>query len=98
MVLNNQTLTPLNPNIGRTGWHYKISLNSNFYLTPLTNLFLNVDNVFNRLTTTVFATSNYGGQIYYRSPTAAQPQGEQYYGPNASLTPIFLSFGFRHKF
>jgi len=99
VLLNNGTLSPLTPVVGNSGWHYKISLNSDFFLSRDTNLFLNVDNVFDKQTATVISTTNAGGQIYYSNPTAAQPQGHIYYGRGAgSLTPIFLSFGFRHKF
>ena len=99
VVLNNGTLSPLTPVVGNSGWHYKISLNSDFFVSRDTNLFLNVDNVFDKQTATVISTTNAGGQIYYSNPTAAQPQGHIYYGRGAgSLTPIFLSFGFRHKF
>lgn len=99
VLLNNGTLSPLTPVVGNSGWHYKFSLNSDFVLTRDTNLFLNVDNVFDRLTATVISTADANGQIYYSGPTAAQPQGHIYYGRGAgSVTPIFLSFGFRHKF
>ncbi len=99
VVLGNGVLSPLTPVVGNSGWHYKISLNSDVFLTPDTNLFLNVDNVFDRLTATVISTTDANGQIYYSGPTAQQPQGHIYYGRGAgSITPIFLSFGFRHKF
>jgi len=99
LLTNGRTLSPLNPVVGRSGWHYKISLNSDIFLTPDTNLFVNVDNVFDRLTATVISTTDANGQIYYSAPTAQQPQGHVYYGRGAgSITPIFLSFGFRHKF
>lgn len=99
VLLNNGTLSPLNPVVGNSGWHYKISLNSDFFVSRDTNLFVNVDNVFDRLTATVISTADANGQIYYSAPTAAQPQGHIYYGRGAgSVTPIFLSFGFRHKF
>lgn len=99
VLLSGGQLSPLNPVVGRSGWHYKISLNSDFFLTPDTSLFLNVDNVFDKLTATVISTTDANGQIYYTAPTAAQPQGSIHYGAGAgSITPIFLSFGFRHKF
>ena len=99
VLLSNGSLSPLTPVVGHSGWHYKISLNSDIFLTPDTNLFVNVDNVFDRLTATVISTTDANGQIYYSSPTAAQPQGHIFYGAGAgSITPIFLSFGFRHKF
>ena len=99
VLLNGQTLSPLTPVVGNSGWHYKISLNSDFFVTKDTNLFLNVDNVFDKLTATVISTTDANGAIYYNAPTAAQPQGSIHYGAGAgSVTPIFLSFGFRHKF
>ncbi len=99
VYLNGQTLSPLTPVVGHSSWHYKFSLNSDFFVSKDTNLFLNVDNIFDRLTATVISTTDANGQIYYNAPTAAQPQGSIHYGPGSgSITPIFLSFGFRHKF
>ena len=99
VYLNGQTLSPLTPVVGHSSWHYKFSLNSDFFVSKDTNLFFNVDNVFDRLTATVISTTDANGQIYYNGPTAAQPQGSVHYGPGAgSITPIFLSFGFRHTF
>ncbi len=99
VLLNNGALSPLSPVVGNSGWHYKISLNSDFFVSRDTNLFLNVDNVFDKQTATVISTTNAGGTLYYAGPTAAEPQGHIYYGRGAgSVTPIFLSFGFRHKF
>ncbi len=99
VLLSNGVLSPLTPVVGRTGWHYKFSLNSDFFLTRDTNLFLNVDNLFDRLTATVLSTTDANGQIYYSGPTATEPQGHIYYGRGVgSVTPTFLSFGFRHKF
>ena len=99
VLLNSGTLSPLTPVVGNSGWHYKFGLNSDFFLTRDTNLFFNVDNVFDKLTATVISTADANGQIYYSQPTAAQPQGHIYYGRGVgSVTPIFLSFGFRHKF
>ena len=99
VLLNNGSLSPLTPVVGNSGWHYKISLNSDFFLSKTTNLFLNVDNVFDKLTATVISTTDAAGQIYYSNPTAAQPQGHIYYGRGAgSVTPIFISFGFRQTF
>ena len=99
VLLSGAQLSPLTPVVGHSSWHYKFSLNSDIFLTPDTNLFVNVDNVFDRLTATVISTTDANGKIYYTGPTAAQPQGSIHYGPGAgSITPIFLSFGFRHKF
>ncbi len=99
LLSNGSRLSPLSPVVGNTGWHYKISLNSDIFISRDTNLFINVDNVFDRLTATVLSTSDANGQVYYSSPTAAQPQGHIYYGRGVgSVTPTFLSFGFRHKF
>jgi outer membrane receptor protein involved in Fe transport len=99
VLLSGSQLSPLTPVVGNSGWHYKFSLNNDFFLTPQTNLFLNVDNVFDRLTATVISTTDANGQVYYSAPTAQQPQGHIYYGRGAgSVTPIFLSFGFRHRF
>ncbi len=99
VLLNSGVLSPLSPVVGNTGWHYKFGLNSDFFITKDTNLFFNVDNVFDRLTATVLSTTDAAGQIYYSQPTAAQPQGHIFYGRGVgSVTPVFLSFGFRHKF
>ena len=99
VILNSGVLSPLTPVVGNSGWHYKISLNSDFFVSRDTNLFINVDNVFDKLTATVISTTDANGMIYYSAPTAAQPQGHIFYGRGAgSVTPIFLSFGFRHKF
>ncbi len=93
-----QTLQPLNPVPGRSGWHYKISINSNFYLTPTTSLFFDVDNVFDKKTVLNYSTTTQAGAPYYEGPTAAFPQGRIYYGPSTIITPIFATFGFRTKF
>ena len=98
VLQDGRTIQPINPVVGRTGWHYKITLNTNFYLTPTTNLFLNVDNIFDRKTAVTYATATQAGSPYYNAPTAAFPQGTNYYGPSTIITPIFLSFGFRHRF
>ena len=91
-------IQPYNPVVGRTGWHYKISINTNFYLTPDTNLFVNVDNIFDRLTATNLGTADLNNRAFYSPATAQYPQGQNYFGTQATLTPIFVSFGFRHKF
>ncbi len=97
-LFNKQTLQPLNPVPGRSGWHYKISINSNFYLTPTTSLFFDVDNVFDKKTVLNYATTTQAGAPYYEAPTAEFPQGRIYYGPSTIITPIFATFGFRTKF
>ena len=97
-VFDHSTLQPLNPVPGRSSWHYKISLNSNFYLTPTTNLFFDVDNVFDKQTVLNYATTTQAGAPYYDSPTAEYPQGRIFYGPSTIITPIFATFGFRTRF
>ena len=97
-LFDQRTLSPLNPTVGRSGWHYKISLNSNFYLTPTTSLFLDVDNLFGKNTVTNYNTATGSGAPYYVGPTAEFPQGRYYYGPATLITPTFLTFGFRTKF
>ena len=97
-LFNKSTLQPLNPVPGRSGWHYKISLNTNFYLTPTTSLFFDVDNVFDKKTVLNYATTTQAGAPYYDGPTAEFPQGRIYYGPSTIITPIFATFGFRTKF
>lgn len=97
-LFDKHTLQPLNPTVGRTGWHYKISLNTNFYLTPTTSLFLDVDNVFDKQTVTNYGTATGAGTPYYATPTAEFPQGRYYYGPATIITPTFITFGFRSKF
>ncbi len=74
-LFDKSTLQPLNPVPGRSGWHYKISLNSNFYLTPTTNLFFDVDNVFDKQTVLNYATTTQAGAPYYAGPTAEYPAG-----------------------
>lgn len=98
VLLDNKTLQPLNPTVGWSGWHFKISLNTTYHLTEDTSLFLNVDNIFDSNTIVNYATANQAGAIYYSQPTAQYPQGRVYYGPAAIISPIFLSFGFRQKF
>ena len=46
VLLNTGSISPLTPVVGNSGWHYKFSLNSDFFVSKDTNLFLNVDNVF----------------------------------------------------
>jgi outer membrane receptor protein involved in Fe transport len=96
--LDKTSLQPLNPVAGRSGWHYKVSINSNFYLSKLTNLFLNVDNVFDKKTVLAYSTTTQAGQSYYDPPSAQYPQGRIYYGNSTIITPIFLSFGVHTKF
>jgi len=98
LSIDQKTIAPLNPVVGRSGWHYKISLNSSIILTPDTSLFLNVDNVFDKKTVVSYSTTDAGGNPYYIKPTAEYPQGRVYFGPNTIIPPIFLSVGFRHKF
>ncbi len=97
-LFDKTSLQPLNPTAGRSGWHYKISLNSNFYLTPTTSLFFDVDNVFDKKTVLNYATTTQSGTPYYEGPSAAFPQGRVYYGASTIITPIFATFGFRTKF
>jgi len=91
-------LPTLNPVTGTTGWHYKISINSDFNLSPSFSLFLNVDNVFDKKTALSLATGTFSGQPYYNGPTAAYPQGQEVFRYQSKLTPTFLTFGFRQKF
>ncbi len=91
-------LPRLNPLVGYTGWHYKITLNNSFYLTPSFSLFLNVDNVFDKKTALSLATGTFSGEPYYVAPTAAYPQGQQVYRYQAKLTPVYITFGFRQRF
>jgi hypothetical protein len=98
ITLGGNLLPPVNPVVGYTGWHYKISINTNFYLSPSFNLFLNVDNVFDKKTPLTLATSQFSGVPYYINPTAQFPQGQQDYRSQSTLTPIFLTFGFRQRF
>lgn len=97
-LLDKTTLQPLNPIAGRSGWHYKLSINSNFYMTKTTNLFLNVDNVFDSKTVLAYSTQTQAGQTYYDPPSAAYPQGRIYYGNSTIITPVFVSFGIHSKF
>ena len=98
LLPDQRTLQPLNPVIGRSGWHYKITLNTNFNVTPSTTLFMNVDNIFDRKTVVNYSTATQAGTPYQLPPTAEYPQGKIYYGPSTIITPIFFTFGFRHKF
>ena len=97
-LFDRTSLQPLNPTAGRSSWHYKISLNSSFYITPNTSLFFNVDNVFDKQTVLNYATSTQAGTPYYDAPSAAYPQGRIYYGASTIITPIFATFGFRTRF
>ncbi len=98
VVNNSGTFSALNPIAGHTGWHYKISINSDFNITPDFSLFLNVDNVFDKLTPLSLATSTFSGIPFYNAPTAAFPQGTESYKPQSVITPTFLTFGFRERF
>lgn len=99
VILNNGgTLPALNPIAGHTGWHYKISINSDFNITPDFSLFLNVDNIFDKLTPLSLSTATYSGQPFYNAPTAAFPQGTESFKPQSVITPTFLTFGFRQRF
>jgi len=98
IVLNGNVLPPVNPVSGYTGWHYKISMTSNFYLTQSFSLFFNVDNIFDRRTPLSLATGSISGEPYYDKPTAQYPQGQEHFGPNSVITPVFLTVGFRQRF
>lgn len=98
VLSDNRTLPPINPVAGYTGWHYKLSINNNFYLTPDFNLFLNVDNVFDSNTALALATGTFAGEPYFNAPSAQYPQGQQVYRYQSKLTPLFLTFGFRQRF
>ncbi len=98
LSLGGGRLPPLNPVVGYTGWHYKITLNNSFYLTPSFSLFLNVDNVFDKKTALSLATGSFSGEPYYVAPSAAYPQGQQVYRYQAKLTPVYITFGFRQRF
>jgi hypothetical protein len=94
----NTLLVPVNPVVGYTGWHFKFALNTTLHVSQRFSLFVNADNVFDRLTTTVLSTGTVAGAPYYTKPTAQYPEGREFFGPAATLTPIFLSFGFKEKF
>ncbi|MDQ2686959.1 MAG: hypothetical protein M3Y28_03745, partial [Armatimonadota bacterium] len=98
VLFDNRSLPPINPVVGYTGWHYKLSINNNFYLTPDFNLFLNIDNVFDSNTALALATGTFSGEPYYNAPSAQYPQGQQVYRYQSKLTPLFLTFGFRRRF
>ena len=98
LTSSGSAIQPYTPVVGRTGWHYKISINSNIYLTPDTNLFVNVDNIFDRVTATNLGTSDLNGKAFYTPADAQYPQGRNYFGTQTTITPIFLTIGFRHKF
>ncbi len=88
----------MNPIAGHTGWHYKISINSDFNITPDFSLFLNVDNIFDKLTALSESTSTYSGLPFYNGPSAAFPQGTEGFKAQSVITPTFLTFGFRQRF
>ena len=96
--LGGSLLPPVNPVTGYTGWHYKISMTSNFNLTPDFSLFFNVDNIFDRKTALSLATGSLSGEPYWTAPTPQYPQGQEHFGSNSILTPIFVTIGFRQKF
>jgi hypothetical protein len=98
ILLGGNLLPPVNPVTGYTGWHYKIAVNSNFNLTPDFSLFLNVDNIFDKKTALSLATGSLSGEPYWTAPTPQYPQGQEHFGSNSILTPIFVSIGFRQKF
>ena len=91
-------LPPLNPLVGYTGWHYKVSVNTDFNVTDTFSLFLNVDNVFDKKTALSLATGSFSGVPYYNAPSAAYPQGQEVYKYQSKLTPVYLTFGFRQRF
>jgi len=102
IVVNQGTngLQPTNAVAGFTGWHFKTSLNMNFHIDPQdkTYLFLNIDNLFNKKTAVVRATTTLSGEEFYDQPTAENPQGSIYYGNNTPINPRFVAFGVRTKF
>jgi hypothetical protein len=99
ITMQNQTsLQPLNPTPGMSGWHYKFSLNTNIYLTQDTNLFFDIDNIFNSRAVLVYGTNPFSGPAFYSPPSPQYPQGRVYYGPRAVQTPMFISFGVRTRF
>ncbi len=98
IILSGNTLAPVNPVSGFTGWHYKFGVNSNFNLTENFSLFLNVDNIFDKKTALSNATGTLSGNPYWSAPTAQYPQGQEHFGPSSILTPVFVTFGFRQKF
>ena len=91
-------LPSINPVTGYTGWHYKISINTDFNISPTFSLFLNVDNVFDKKTALSLATGTFSGQPYYVAPSAAFPQGQEVFQYQSKITPTFLTFGFRQRF
>lgn len=95
---NQTTLQPFNATPGMSGWHYKISLNSDIIVTPTTSFFVDVDNIFDSRTVLIYGTNPYSGPAYYLPPSPQYPQGRVYYGPRATQNPLFISFGVREKF
>ena len=98
ILLSGNQLPTVNPVTGRTSWNYKISATTSFNLTQDFSLFLDVDNIFDRKTALSIATGSISGEPYYSAPTPQYPQGQEHFGPNSILTPVFLQFGFRQKF
>jgi hypothetical protein len=95
---NRTTLAPIAVSPGKTGWAYRLSINTNFFLSDQTNLFFNVDNVFNKQIVRIFSTIDNNGNLFYDPPSAEYPQGRVYYGPKDIVTPVFLQFGIRTRF
>lgn len=97
-LLSGGTLPSVGPVTGRTGWHYKISMTTNFYLTPAFSLFFNVDNIFDKKTALSQASGSFSGEPFYNAPSARYPQGQEVFRADSILSPIFLTFGFRQRF
>ena len=98
VTIGNGALPALNPVTGHTGWHYKVSINTDFNISPSFSLFLNVDNIFDKLTALSLSTGTYSGIPFYNAPTAAFPQGTEVFKAQSVITPTFLTFGFRQRF
>ena len=98
VLLGGNLLPAVNPVSGYTGWHYKISMTSNFNLTSDFSLFFNVDNIFDKKTALALATGSLSGEPYWTAPTPQYPQGQEHFGSSSILTPIFVTIGFRRKF
>ena len=97
-LLSGGALPAVGPVTGRTGWHYKISMTSNFNLTPAFSLFLNVDNIFDKKTALSLASGSFSGEPFYNAPSAQYPQGQEVFRADSILTPVFVTFGFRQRF
>lgn len=95
---NQQTLQPFNAVPGQTGWHYKLSINTNIHVSERVTCFFNVDNIFDSKTVLNYGTETATGLAYYDPPTAQYPQGKIYYGPVTLITPIFTSIGVKYSF